>query len=49
MQDTVKAARGLRPAAMLSLNEAGLAAGACYFPSFAQYTEITPQNPAKSR
>lgn len=30
------------------LNEAGLAAGAFYFPGFAQYTEITPQNRGKA-
>ena len=30
------------------LNEAGLAAGAFYFPTFAQYAEITPQNRDKA-
>jgi choloylglycine hydrolase len=30
------------------LNEAGLAAGAFYFPGFAQYAEVTPQNRGKA-
>jgi choloylglycine hydrolase len=30
------------------LNEAGLAAGAFYFPTFTQYTEVTPKNQAKA-
>lgn len=36
------------PAIMDGMNEKGLAAGIFYFPGFAEYTEITPENKSKA-